>query len=306
METEINESFAMPEPLFAPVELRFTGGDADKHHLDVEQFGKSIMGTAKLYNAAAHLFYTGSVPGGRTIYKIKMHTSAEIKESSVSVGIYAAMVMGEMAIYPQLWGDIAGMVIPDFVRAIYAKLVKRDSEVIQIYTKMIETMQEENDRSRQHTERIAQIISRNFLESQDQFLRTIENVSSNSRGAARDSVETIGRSTKGIEHHSINGQIIGLDQPIADALRSREEMTVADIQEFTGRLLGVDTITGVCKFEVGPNTFKGKITDPSLQIPQNIYTHSLDTQEPVTITAKPTLKGSQIHQLYISDARPAE
>lgn len=296
----------MPESLFTPVELRFIGGDADKHHLDVEQFGKSVMGTAKLYNTAAHLFYTGGIPSGRTIYKIKMHTSAEIKESSVSIGIYAAMVMGEMAIYPKLWGDIAGMVIPDFVKAIYSKLVKRDNEVIQIYNKMTEAIQVENDRNRQHAERITQLSYQTILRSQDNFLQTIEAVSNNSRAAARDSVETIGRSSKGIEHHSKNGQIIGLDQPIADALRSKEEMTVADKQEFTGRLLGVDTVTGVCKFEVGDTTFKGRITDPSLQVPQNIYTHSLDTQEAVTIIAKPTLKGSQIHQLYISDARPAE
>jgi hypothetical protein len=46
-----------------------------------------------------------------------------------------------------------------------------------------------------------------------------------------------------------------------------------------------------------------KITDPGLAVPGNVYTHSLDTKQAITILAKPVTKDDKIVRLFISDGR---
>jgi hypothetical protein len=94
-----------------------------------------------------------------------------------------------------------------------------------------------------------------------------------------------------------------IDEPTAQALQAPDELVVGDTQNFSVRLLGVDTVTGACRVEVGEEILRGKITDPELQVPKNIYTHALDTRQVVTVTAKPVLKEEKISQLFISDAK---
>ena len=70
------------------------------------------------------------------------------------------------------------------------------------------------------------------------------------------------------------------------------------------KLLGVDTTNGLCKVQLGEDgaVFRGKITDPALKLPQNVYTHALDTQQDIELMAKSVIKGGEIVNLYISDA----
>jgi len=295
----------MPEPLFSPIRLHFAGLDADQHHLDAEQFGKSVIGTAKLYNAATHLFYTGSIPGGRTIYKIRMHTTAELEKGSVCYSIWAALELGQMAVYPQLWGEIADMFIPDWVKAVYAKLVHRDNDVIEIYQKHMQIMQEERQKEREHTERITQMAFTTLLESQSNFTRTIENIADNSRGAARDSVEPIGYSAARIEQHSQTRIVLQLDQPVADALRSKEELQVTDSTTYFGKIVEADKTKKSCRVMLDgqEKPISARINDPVIENTGNIYTHALDQDLRVKIEAKATVKNDEIKMLYISNAQ---
>jgi hypothetical protein len=66
----------------------------------------------------------------------------------------------------------------------------------------------------------------------------------------------------------------------------------------------VDTITGAAKLMlVGhDHHLRTKITDPALKVPENVYTHALDTAAVVTVTAKPVLKEGVVSTLYVSDA----
>ena len=84
---------------------------------------------------------------------------------------------------------------------------------------------------------------------------------------------------------------------------------MGDQTQYRGKIVGVDKTNGSCRFEIEgePKGLRGKITDPSLSTPGNVYTHSLDSAANVEITAKPVFKDNgEIKTLYISDAKTTE
>jgi hypothetical protein len=70
------------------------------------------------------------------------------------------------------------------------------------------------------------------------------------------------------------------------------------------RISVINTKTGHCELTIqgiaGP--VKGKISDPVLRQPKNIYTKALQEHVPLLISAKPVEKDGEIRRLYISDA----
>lgn len=290
--------------IFTPVKVKFDGLDATKHFLDAEQLGRSIQGTAKLYNKAAYLFFNGVVPGNNSKYIFRMQSRAEIEKGSVCYTLWCAMTMGEMALYPQLWGELADFIIPDIVKSTYHKMTKRDDKVIETYDKMIERMQNENDKWRGALTDSQQAGFSAMLQSQQMFTDCIAQLSQGSKSAGINSVAPIGQSADFLEHKQ-KEQLFLIDQPMADAIRSKDELEVVDMQDYLCYIRGVDTISGTCKIElVRENVIvNGKISDPNLSQAGNIYTHALDEQGEIVITAKATLKDGIIHKLYISDAR---
>src|SRR5690606_29002084 len=97
-----------------------------------------------------------------------------------------------------------------------------------------------------------------------------------------------------------------VDEPMAEVMRSKENLEVGTQAEMPAILLGVDTVTGACRVELRDSGIvaRGKITDPSLKSPQNVYTSALDRKNVVILTAKPVIKDGEISKLFISDARP--
>ena len=81
---------------------------------------------------------------------------------------------------------------------------------------------------------------------------------------------------------------------------------MGDQNTYHARLFAVDKAAGTCRVEIEGMTagklIRGRITDPVLGQPGNIYTHSLDADQTVIVTAKPVIKEGEIATLYISNA----
>lgn len=312
-----------------PVTIRLFGNEADSHHIDAEELGLCMQGTAKLYNAALYLYHNGEAPGARSTYKLKMHAGAKpVEKGSVTYAIWAAMVMGEMAVYPQLWGDIADLVVPKIVKAVYAKLVKRENEVIEAYKEinavlverekaLLEDRQLEREHvqaiNKEHAEQTKlrdQTYEKTFsrvMDSQDCFVRAIERISDNNKTAAKNSVAPVGRTSKGLEHKRSDTIMVAVDEATAEALRSKDELEVDDMKSYKGKILGANKIKGSCDMLLDgfDKPVPCKIADPAIMQVGNIYTRALDQDLIVTVKAKALLKDGQIKTLFISDAEAA-
>jgi hypothetical protein len=97
---------------------------------------------------------------------------------------------------------------------------------------------------------------------------------------------------------------IVIDEPAAEVLRSRETIHLGDEVEHDVLIEGVFKTNGACKLKLlGENKIvSGKIADPALDRPNNVYTKALNEAAVLHVIGKPTLRGGKIHKLFITHA----
>ncbi len=287
---------AMELPL-PPFQLEYQGGDADKHTADAVYIGQSIQGTARLYNSIVAWHFQGKVLLTSSLQDIRVHVGP-VKEGSLFYLVYLMMVHGKLALYPQLFSEMAKLLIPPMIKA----LIARRSGQNQIVEKQVDAMLE---MYRRHDD-FARQVHRDHVKTEGKLLRLIDQLVETNKRPLSDMAAPIGRTVKQIEHFKNLPEPIIVDEPTAEALRAPEGAVVGDLETYFGTLKAVDTTTGSCKFLIddAEKPIRCKITDPALSLPENVYTHALDTQRHITITAKPVSKNGKVSTLYVSDAKP--
>ena len=88
--------------------------------------------------------------------------------------------------------------------------------------------------------------------------------------------------------------------------RATEELIVGDQQTYQVRFSMVDKSKKRCKVEIvgqEGTEIPCRITDPSIIVARNVYTHALDTEAVAEIQAKPVLREGRVKTLYISDGK---
>jgi len=280
-----------------PFRLAYQGDDADKHTVDALYLGQSLVGTARLYNSVIRWHFHGIV-AAKGPQQIKIHAGPP-SDGSVFYAIYLMMVHGKLAVYPDFVYELAKLAIPETIKALIARRSGQDKIVEKSVDGLIELY-------RRHDE-FAKQVHKDHVKEKKTMFRVIQNLAEMNRKPLADMSAPIGRSVRQIEHFKDTKEAIVVDEPVAEALRSPGGAQVGEEKKLTGRIVGVDTTTGSAKMLVEGDSkpTRAKITDPVLLVAENVYTHALDTQSLVSVTAKPVLKDGKISTLYISNAKPA-
>ena len=81
-------------------------------------------------------------------------------------------------------------------------------------------------------------------------------------------------------------------------------MALGDVSSYVVTVEGVFKTNGACRLKIleTGKIVSGKIVDPALRTPHNVYTTALDQGLPLRLTAKPTLKAEKVSTLYVIDA----
>jgi hypothetical protein len=286
----------MERQVFSPIALAYRGLDADVHTLDAVQAGKSVAGTAKLYNSVIHFYFHGTIPAKNYQPSIRTYVGAP-KGGSLTYIFVSAVLYDQLMAYPAILCELADVIVPKFLSAIFAKRTKRTADM----DKALDIIQEQ---SRQHHE-LAQTALKGFLMDRQQLHAVIDRLTSGNRTAMAEMAAPVGTTCRTISHfdHTKTPEVV--DEPMADVMRSKEDLEVGAQTELLGILVGVDTITGACRVELPESGIvaRGKITDPALRTPHNVYTMALDNRDAVVLTAKPIMKDGELAKLFISDAR---
>jgi len=279
----------------SPFQLAYEGYDADGHTAEAIYIGQSIQGTARIYNALANWHFAGR-PVHPSAHSIRVHVGPP-RDGSLLYMFYLMMVHGKFAVYLEIFFELAGLAIPLSLKAIIARRSGQHQAVEKAVDAMLEMY-------RRHNEFARQVHNDNVKEKAALF-SLVEKLALGVNKSLADMAAPIGRTVRQIEHFKDSAEPVTVDEPVAEALRSKEEVIVGDTQMLTGRILAVDTVTGAGKLHVDGEATptRAKITDPTLAIPENAYTHALDTAAKISVTAKPVTKDGIISTLYISDAR---
>lgn len=278
-----------------PFRLSFEGYDADAHMADAVLIGQSLQGTARTYNSIINFHFSGR-PTPPRLQQIKVHVGAP-KPGSLFYLLYMMMVHGKMAVYPEIFFELASLSVPLVFKGIISRLSGQPKIVETVVNGMLE-MDERNHEYRTQ-------VQADHMRDKAQLFALIEKLANQNKKPLADMAAPVGKTVQMIEHFKETPAPVVIDEPIAEALRSKEEAVVGDVQDFTGKFVAIDVINGTGKMvlEGSEKPVSVKITDPALAIPENIYTHTLDTAEIVRASAKPVSKGGNLATLYVSDAK---
>ena len=210
--------------------------------------------------------------------------------------IYLTLVHGKMPLYPELFFELAGLVVPASIKAIIASRSGQKKMLEEAVNKLHEVYDKHEDFARQ--------VHADHVRDKDRLFGLIERFVGINGQPLSQMAAPVGRTAARLEHFEGTPQSVVVDEPTAESLRTKNA-EVGEMETYTGKILGVDKPTGTGKFLIDgeEKPVRCKITDPSLMMPKNVYTHALDSESRVSVTAKPVYKLGEISTLYVSDAK---
>jgi hypothetical protein len=284
----------MPSEVMPSFTVSYDGLYVESQVIDAAYLGTSLQGLSRLYNSSFHFWFHGEIPK-RLYPEIRIHLGPP-QGGSLMYLIYALMAHGQLALYPDLLWEAADMAIPPLLKAVFACRAKRNEDLAAAMG-MLQVV------FNQHAQ-FANTVHKDHVREKGRLIDIIERLTDSNSEAMREMVAPVGRSARELVHFKGTPNEIKIDEPLAEVFRSSADATVGEMTSYVARIVAVDKIFGTCKLLIEglDKPLKGKITDPVLQQPGNIYIHALDSAAPVEITAKPVIKDGEIATLYVVDA----
>jgi len=282
---------------FRPTTVSYTGLFADQNLVDAQELGRSLVGIGRLANSITHLYLHGQVVRDSRSFEVK-YFAGPPQKNGLLFEFSAIMVNSQLPMYSPIFVQLADVIVPRLWEAVISKVIGRPEDT----EKALNVISEQ---AAQHHE-LALAMQVGHLHDKKWLQDIIGQLVDTNRQPLREIPAPVGSSCakETILARSVSPVVI--DEAAAQALKSTEKMTVGDAQTYEGIFEAVDATNGSCKLKTngdGKKPIRGKITDPALAMPENVYTHTFDLKVPVVVTAKPVLRDGEIHRLYISDAR---
>lgn len=290
--------------------LKYEGGDTDHHIIDAIQYSDSLKGSGRLYVSVAHFCTYGEVLKPRQRSDIRCYAS-EGKSGCYETAVIIASQIVQLPLFSEVYKPYLDWLIGKITEYIKDRLTGRGS---------MEKLAEEIAKQAERSAELNNILANGLLKSNDNMAEIARDslsiqkalieklpplVDANSRNMVM-AVSPIGRSCREIRHFAGSESEFYISEPEADAIRSKEELEVDDMKEYECDLISeLNTKSGHCHLHlVGDSRhIVGKISDPALSVPDNIYSRALNSQTGFKFTAKAVLKDGEIQRLYVSDAK---
>ena len=284
----------MSARVFEPIPIAYRGLYADDHLVDAQQFGQSIASAGQIANSICHQFLFENVTHDPRSYQVRFFVGTS-KKNGLIQEIIAVMNSGSMPVFAPVLLKTGKIFIERMFDAVIAHTLKKPSDM----GKALDTIR---DMAAQHHEFATQVHQGQMRDKK--WLRAlVEHVVSENRAPLRALPSPVGKTVRQMQiGDKSTGPII--DEPAADVLRSHDLLEIGEATKYEVKIVGVFKTNGTCRVRIGQTdcVVPGKIVDPVLDTPHNVYTAALDQDVPILVTAKPTLKDGRVHRLYILDA----
>jgi hypothetical protein len=258
----------LPEQLFPPFPIAYRGLLADQHLVDAQQFGKSLIGVSKVANSISHEFFFETITHDPRSYHIRFCVGPS-RENGLLQELLA-VISGQFPAFPPILLQLAKPFILSTFEAIIKTVLNRKSEA----TLGIEKI---HDLSVKHSEFASQV-HQGHMRDKAWLKRMVETLVKENRASLREVPEPVGRTVRLMELGDDRKNPVLIDEPTAEVLRAREPMELGDPVEYDVKIEGVFKTNGACRVRLlnDNRIVPGKITDPALEQPHNIYTTALD------------------------------
>jgi hypothetical protein len=266
------------------ITIKYNGGDADQHEIDVRLLGQSLIGFERIISDGVIYLSEGRLPkkGERAPLVIRAN---EPQAGSVELCMVFGATWGVLPLALPLIKFQDAKIIFEWV-AFVLKFIsgKGDAEGhMDAYLKLQELHAAERGATEERWLAHSQ-------HSTDQLHQLIDKLTT--------SVTKIGLLSGSAEHLSV-------DVPMADAIRAKTVPEFSDIEKMTLLVDGFSHHSKTLKVERPdePGKFMNAvIKDPAFDEVPNIYTQSAEAKSRISAAVKLARKNGKLEQIYILDA----
>lgn len=284
-----------PEPMsdFEPsrqteveVTIRYDGLTSDNHMLDLGSLAESIKGLDKILSIASEFSETYEYNDNLATHSVNVYA----KETRANCFSFDAVV--QFAQQHQLFAGAGGAILVLILQYIFAKNSNRKEEMKELSKNLELAISKLADRSDASDALVSRVLD------------SIDKMADSLNGAVRQAYHPIGKECETMSV-ACDNRVTSYSQEDKRNLTS-PQTTIQDTTEFNAVISELDINSGACKVSINgtANTrINGKITDPVIAQPQNIYAEALSQQTPILLIAKAEISNGKIKKLHISDAR---
>ena len=290
----------MAEPLLHPFRIWYDGLDASEHYMDIEPLGESLRGVGQILRASTHFAFQ------HEYNKRKDKSYVRILVQPPRPGTWWCDAVAVAATQYPLLAPLSQKILWETSFATAKAILFRRSgrrDLTDSTMAMVEKCIDNQARGLDAVAGLAREQGERDLIVKQHLMEIIERLIDSNQPAAKNAVRPIGVSCNRMRLGEGQDEPT-IDEPMADAIRSQEDLEVMDEKEYLIRLDGITLHTRSCKFEIAGQEGRyvnGKITDPAILQPDNPYTRSLNSHSEIRVRAKATMKGDNPHLFYISD-----
>lgn len=279
---------ARPTPALEPITLRYEGGDAEQHEIDLNQLGASLQGFARVLAVCSHLAYTGRYNKQFDALSVKVYAAPAPEHHCYEVLAH----IKDIALSKELWSGFGGVLLTLLVQYVFS----RRSE---------EEMKHLSEALKQSMGQNAAMVER--------LLGTVEKMADALQPAARQALTPVGDTCKsiGIYSGAAERPSVVLDEQTKERMKARTVNSIEPARAYLALISEMDMQTGTCRVsldeEAGSARIPAVITDPLGFIPGNAYAVAMAQAQPIRFLAKAELNpNGEIVKLYISDLAPED
>jgi hypothetical protein len=286
----------LADPLFEAIPVAYRGLFADQHLVDAQQFGKSLVGISKVANSITHEFFFEAVTHDPRSYHIRFFVGPS-RENGLLQELFAVLASGQLPVFQPILIQLGKPFIVAAFDAVVKTVLHRKSDASLAIEKI-------HDLAVRHSEFALQV-HQGDMRDKAWLQRMVERLAKENRAPLREVPDPVGRTVRRLQ---FGGDTDGttIEEPEAEVLRSREPMTVGNPTEYDVKIVGVFKTNGACRVRLlnDNRIVPGKITDPTLEQPHNVYTTALNTAASLHVVAKPVFRDEKLRRLFISHAEP--
>ena len=312
----LGQGVPMAKPLIRPFRVWYDGLDASDQQMDIETLGESLQGVGRILRVSTHFAFRHEYNKRRDKSYVRILVeppkpgtwwcdAIAVAAPQYSLLAYVAEhVIWETAINvakATLFHRSGRREANDRIMDLLEKSLQAQSKAVDA---IVEVAENKDAAIMTLAETLRERVERD-AGTTDQLFDVVKRLVDSQQVSAKKAVKPIGSTCSRMCLGDPDEESF-IDEAMASAIQSEEDVEVMDEKNYTVRFDGITLHTRACKVEVVGQEGRyvsGKITDPELSMPNNIYTNAFNTRSPLVVRAKETRRGGELVQLYISDAR---
>ena len=278
--------------------LRYDGGEAVRHKMDMRLLGRSLIGVDQAIHRGLWAAMHPDIPRGKKKIDVRVQVEAP-RAACVEV---AGALSGVMGVLPFAY-DVATGLGTDYIKNLLSAVVlyhggrKADAQVNM--ERMLDIIAEGQKLQYADRESERATMERVHAKTADALLEAVQSM----HQQAREIVAPVGPSTETLKigDRTLTEATV-IDVAIAEAVRAGGGLEVGDMEVFAVKLDGITRHNRNARVEVPAepgNYLAAEIRDPAFDEFPNVYTDAFGREAIIRVHARPTFRDGSLCKLHI-------